>query len=140
MARQSNKNRYLVDPKKLEASIRNLHRGPFQDILTEFLERRPSGLSLKRFAEEYPDRWVGAIDKIAQLSGYHPKIEHEHTGEIAHRVTAMSDVELQMQLTEVNRKIDQLQAIPGSFEEVGDDPSTGGTIAVADESRRQGTG
>lgn len=117
MASGRQTNYTMVDPRKLEREIKNLHREPFKEVLQEWMEYRPKGLSVKRASENDPFKWVQGVQALAQLSGYHQKQTIEHTGEVLHRVQALSDVELQSQLEELQRELEAQKAIPGEFEE-----------------------
>lgn len=55
---------------EVEQELAALSRGPFQQILADYLGFAPTPTAIRRFAERYPDKYVFALGVIAQLAGY----------------------------------------------------------------------
>lgn len=86
-----------VDKQAVYVELQRLSRGPFRDILAEFLSCAPSANDIRHAAMKSPDRWAQAVAIIAKLSGYHERLEVEGVA----RVTQMSDAELEAKVMEL---------------------------------------
>ncbi len=113
------KKTYQIQGKQLRQQIWDHHRDPFKEVLVDLLQNRPSGLALKRLANE-PESWARTVNTIGQLSGYHPKVEHDVKGTI-HHIHAMSDLELQAAYEDMQRELEQLKAIEGEIVDEDDE-------------------
>ena len=78
-------------------------RAPFVEILAELVQGIPTPENLKLFASEHPDRWVTAIKTMANLAGYHDKLEIE--GNINLDINKMGDAQLMTRLDELSAQI-----------------------------------
>lgn len=59
----------MAKPETL-AIIAELGRGPWQDMLADMMEARPSVEDLRRVAADDPKSWVWCMSALASLSGY----------------------------------------------------------------------
>ena len=87
----------------LKAQLAGLSRKPFVDILSDMMMSAPSPEAIKAFAEEHPDRWTNAVRVMANLSGYHDKLEIE--GNISIEITNSGDADLMAMLEDINQKL-----------------------------------
>lgn len=88
-----------LDGDRIAAELEVLSRAPFQELLVDLLEARPSPEAIKEFAARHPDRWAQATVMLARLAGYNDKVKVD--GSLAVQVSLMSDVELLDQLAEL---------------------------------------
>lgn len=85
------------DKQAVYIELQRLSRGPFRDILADFLSCAPSEADIRHAATKSPDRWAQAVAIIAKLSGYHERLEVEGVA----RVTQLSDAEIEAKLAEL---------------------------------------
>jgi hypothetical protein len=81
-------------------------RGPFVEILSELVHGIPTPENLATFASEHPDKWVNAIKTMANLAGYHDKLEIE--GNISLDINKMGDAQLLAKLDELGEQINSM--------------------------------
>lgn len=87
----------------IAAALRAKSREPFEEVLHRFLEAEPDTEAVKEFAEKYPDRWAQAVTMMGRLSGYHEKLNVDHSHAVA--IAEMSDMELMQKYRELQAKI-----------------------------------
>ena len=80
-------------PDEIREHLDSSSRGPFREVLARFLDCSPSDQAIQEQAEKHPDRWSQSLAIVARLAGYNEKLEVE--GSIAHRISHLSDSELQ---------------------------------------------
>ena len=88
---------------ELMSEFQAFSRAPFVEILAELVQGIPTPENIRVFANEHPDRWVNAIKTMANLAGYHDKLEIE--GNIALDVNKMGDAQLMAKLDELGKQI-----------------------------------
>lgn len=81
-------------------------RQPFVEILSELVQGIPTPENIREFAADHPDKWVNAIKTMANLAGYHDKLEIE--GNIALDINKMGDAQLLAKLDELGMKIESM--------------------------------
>lgn len=86
-----------VSKEALTVELQRLSRGPFRDLLADFLTCAPTAQDIQRAAMKSPDRWAQALAIVAKLSGYHEKLEVEGTAKVA----TLSDVEIEEKLNAI---------------------------------------
>lgn len=84
--------RALMDRAEIQRHMLALQRGPFVEVLTDLLEQQPTPVALAQFADRNPDAWMKAVMLAARLSGFHEKLEVDHSHTL--HVQRMSDQEL----------------------------------------------
>lgn len=89
-----------VDRNALSAELQRLSRGPFRDLLADFLTCAPTAKDIQRAAMKSPDRWAQALAIVAKLSGYHERLEVDGVAKVA----TLSDVEIEERLNAVIEK------------------------------------
>ena len=88
---------------ELMSEFQAFSRAPFVEILAELVQGIPTPENIRIFAREHPDRWVNAIKTMANLAGYHDKLEIE--GNIALDINKMGDAQLMAKLDELGEQI-----------------------------------
>jgi len=58
--------------------LADLDRAPFIAELSDWLKQKPNRKALQKFADRFPDRWVGGVSALARLVGYADKHETTH--------------------------------------------------------------
>lgn len=91
---------------ELLSEFQAFSRQPFIEILSEFISGIPTPEAIRAFAEDHPDRWANAVKTMANLAGYHDKLELE--GNIALDVNKLGDAQLMARLDELGEKIDSM--------------------------------
>lgn len=112
-----------VNKEALTTELNRLSRGPFRDLLADFLSCAPSADDIKRAAMKSPDRWAQALAIVAKLSGYHERLEVEGTA----RISTMSDAEIEAKLQELITQRAKTLTVKGEIrgEEETDEHATG---------------
>lgn len=88
---------------ELMQEFQRFSRGPFVEILVELIQAIPTPENLRAFAAEHPDKWVTATKTMANLAGYHDKLEVE--GNISLDINKMGDAQLMARLDELGEQI-----------------------------------
>ena len=91
--------------------LRALNREPFTEVLARLMAAEPTQENVEAWANQHPDRWASAIKTMAQLSGFHEKIEVDQN--FTFSIQQSSDVDLETRLKEL-----QAILVEGEFEEV----------------------
>lgn len=112
----------------LQDQFRAYSRSPFIEILARMTDCEPEQHRLQEFANQYPDRWASAIKTLANLAGFHDKLEV--SGNITIELAQMGDAQLLDRLEEVKGKLLALdnQTIEGESQE--EEGETIGSLAL----------
>lgn len=89
---------------ELLSEFQAFSRQPFVEILSELISGVPTPEAIRTFAEDHPDRWVNAVKGMANLAGFHDKLEIE--GSLAKDISKLGDAQLIAKLDELGQKID----------------------------------
>jgi len=92
------------DTDELMSEFQAMSRQPFVEILSELIAGIPTPENIRAFAADHPDRWVNAIKGMANLAGYHDKLDI--SGSIALDVNKLGDAQLMERLEDLGKKID----------------------------------
>jgi beta-phosphoglucomutase-like phosphatase (HAD superfamily) len=107
------------------AEFQAFSRQPFVEILAELVSGIPTPEAIKTFAEDHPDRWANCVKTMANLAGFHDKLEIE--GNIALDINRMGDAQLMERLDELGETIKSMGIKQGisdaSYEDI---PTNGG--------------
>ena len=87
----------------LQDQFRAYSRSPFIEVLANLVNCEPEKSRLQEFANQYPDRWASAIKTMANLAGFHDKLEV--SGNITIELAQMGDAQLLGRLEEVKEKL-----------------------------------
>ena len=114
---------------ELLGEFQALSRLPFIEVLSELMEGIPTVENIRIFANAHPDRWANCIKTMANLAGYHDKLEVQ--GNLGLDVNKLGDAQLMAKLEELGAQIKSMGIRTGlqdaEFEELetkeGDAPS-----------------
>lgn len=81
-------------------------RQPFIEIMAELISGIPTPENIHAFANDHPDRWAQCIKTMANLSGYHDKLEIK--GNVLEDMNKLGDAQLIARLKELGDKIDSM--------------------------------
>jgi hypothetical protein len=83
----------------LRREIERLSRGPFMDVLVQFLGFTPSEEAIKALAESDPAKYVKALEGLSKLAGFQEELAIAHHIEVS--VRDMSDAEIEQKLQDL---------------------------------------
>ncbi len=78
---------------EISAALKAGSREPFRELLEIFLKAAPTTEEVAEFSRRYPDRYAQGITMLAKLSGFHEKMQVDHS-HIIMELGQLSDAEL----------------------------------------------
>ena len=95
--------RIVVQTDDLIHQLKQYDRQPFLDLLAEYMKLFPSKEALLRFADAYPDRYMGALAQLARIGGFTDKTESSVNINV--NLNKMSDSQLEDRMREMSSKL-----------------------------------
>ena len=78
---------------EIAAALKAGSRAPFRELLEIFLKAAPTSEEVAEVARRAPDRFIQAVTMLAKLSGFHEKMQVDHTHTFM-ALMQLSDAEL----------------------------------------------
>lgn len=107
-ARPRSKPLFSVDD--LKAEFQAYSRDPFTEVLAHLVACVPDRKFIELFAEEHPDKWAATVKTMAQLAGFHDKLEIE--GNINIDIAQMGDTQLMAKMEELTERLKSMDLSP----------------------------
>lgn len=96
------------DKMDIRAALEVMSRGPFKDILADFVDSAPGADTLIEWAKKNPDRWAQATTIIGRLAGYNEKAEVQVNIKDYSR---LSDAELMAAIADMDAELTETKLI-----------------------------
>jgi len=108
--------RHAATRDEIYSYLEEYNRGPFLQVLADFLECKPEKEAIEKMARAHPAEWTRALANVAKLAGFHDKLEIE--GNIHHDIGQLGDAALLDKLDDLRREREEKPAIDVSYEDV----------------------
>ena len=86
----------------LRKKLQLYDRGPFMELLAMFMECTPSRDAIEKFADQYPDRFIGAMAQLSRIAGF---TERTESVTLHLDVSQLSDSQLEDKMREMQARM-----------------------------------